>query len=443
MIERARQLDAADPLAQYRERFAIPEGVIYLDGNSLGPLPKGTLVRLAEVVLEEWGEGLICSWNGADWIELPQRVGAKIAPLIGAAPHEVIAADSTSVNLFKLIAAALAMRPGRKTMLSEPGNFPTDLYMIDGLEKQGLATRRLAPRDQLAEALDQDVALLLLTHVHYKTGALHDMAALTRAAHEAGVLVLWDLSHSVGALPVDLDACEADFAVGCGYKYLNGGPGAPAFAFVAERHHAALQQPLTGWMGHAAPFAFSDDYAPGEGMNRLLCGTPPILGLAALEVGVDIIAEIGVDRLYAKSKALSEFFLLCLREQHPSPLAGEGGERSEPGEGSAARAAADAAVPSPNPLPQGERALRLASPAGPAQRGSQLSFRHPEAHALSRALIARGVIGDFRDPDILRLGFAPAYLRFEDIAEAARHLAEVLASGEWQRDEFRERAAVT
>jgi kynureninase len=405
MIARARLLDAADPLAKYRDWFTLPEGVIYLDGNSLGALPRATAGRLAEVIQGEWGNGLIRSWNEADWIGLPQRVGARIAPLVGAAPHEIIAADSTSVNLFKLIAAALALRPGRKAILSEPGNFPTDLYMIDGLEKQGLAERRLAPRDSLAEALDDSVALLLLTHVHYKTGALHDMAALTRAAHEAGALVLWDLSHSAGALPVDLTLCRADFAVGCGYKYLNGGPGAPAFAFVAERHHAALRQPLTGWMGHAAPFAFSDDYAPGEGVNRLLCGTPPILGLAALEVGVDIIAEIGVERLYAKSQQLSEFFRLCIGELGLD--------------------------------------LDLASPADPAQRGSQLSFRHPDAYALSQALIARGVIGDFRDPDILRLGFAPAYLSFEDMAQAAGHLAEVLANREWQREEFRERAAVT
>lgn len=405
MLERARALDAADPLAQFRDRFALPEGVIYLDGNSLGALPKATPPRIAEHVGAHWGTGLIRSWNSAGWIEMPQRVGAKIAPLIGAAAEEVIAADSTSVNLFKLIAAALEMRPGRKVVLSEPGNFPTDLYMIDGLEKQGLATRRLAPRDRLAEALEGEVALLLLTHVHYKTGALHDMAALTRAAHEAGALVLWDLSHSVGALPVDLNGCEADFAVGCGYKYLNGGPGAPAFAFVADRHHGALRQPLTGWMGHAAPFAFSDDYVPGEGMDRLLCGTPPILGLTALEVGVELIAEIGIERLYAKSQQLSEFFRLRLREL--------------------------------------DIELDLVSPADPSQRGSQLSFRHPGAYALCQALIARGVIGDFRDPDILRLGFGPAYLRFEDIAEAARHLAEALNADEWQREEFSKRAAVT
>ncbi|WP_338446625.1 kynureninase [Pelagerythrobacter marensis] len=410
MLDDARARDAADPLREYRARFALPDGVIYLDGNSLGALPTATAERMAQAIRGEWGEGLIRSWNSAGWIDLPRRVGGKIAPLIGAAPDETIACDSTSVNLFKLIAAALRMRPGRKAILSEPGNFPTDLYMIAGLEAQGLAERRLAPRDRLAEALDGDVALLLLTHVHYKTGEVFDMAALTRAAHAAGALVLWDLSHSAGAVPVDLNGCVpdgegADFAVGCGYKYLNGGPGAPAFAYAARRHHAALEQPLTGWMGHAAPFAFSDDYAPAPGVERLLAGTPPILGLAALEAGVELIAEIGIERLAAKSRALSEFFRIGLDR-----LGIE---------------------------------LDLVSPTDPMQRGSQLSFRHPEAYAICQALIARGVIGDFRDPDILRFGFAPAYVAFEDVAEAARHLAEVLETGEWQRDEFRERAAVT
>jgi kynureninase len=402
---RAAEFDAADPLAGYRERFTLPEGVIYLDGNSLGALPKATPAAVQRVVEQEWGKGLIRSWNSAGWFEAAARVGGKIAPLIGANPHEVIACDSTSVNLFKLIAAALAMRPGRKVVLSEPGNFPTDLYMIAGLEAQGLAERRLAERDRLMQALDGDVALLMLTHAHYKTGALHDMAALTRAAHEAGALVLWDLSHSTGALPVDLNGVGADFAVGCGYKYLCGGPGAPAFAFVAERHQADLQQPLTGWFGHAAPFAFTDDYAGAPGIDRLQCGTPPVLGLAALEVGVDLIAAIGVDRLYGKSQALSEFFLECLMVHGVD--------------------------------------IELVSPARSTDRGSQLSFRHPEAYAICQALIARGVIGDFRAPDVLRLGFAPAYLSFADIAAAARHLAEVLASGEWQRPEFNQRAAVT
>lgn len=402
---RAADFDAADPLAGFRERFTLPEGVIYLDGNSLGALPKATPAVLARVVESEWGEGLIRSWNTANWFDMAARIGGKIAPLIGARPNEVIACDSASVNLFKLIAAALKMRPGRKVVLSEPGNFPTDLYMIAGLEAQGLATRRLAERGKLAEALGDDVALLMLTHAHYKTGALHDMAALTRAAHEAGALVLWDLSHSTGALPVDLGGVGADFAVGCGYKYLCGGPGAPAFAFVAERHQVGLQQPLTGWFGHAAPFAFSDDYAGAPGIERMQCGTPPVLGLAALEVGVDLIAEIGVGRLYEKSQALSGFFLDCLKAHKVD--------------------------------------LELVSPSRASERGSQLSFRHPEAYAICQALIARGMIGDFRAPDILRLGFAPAYLSFADMAAAARHLAEVLASGEWQRAEFNQRLAVT
>ena len=403
--QRAAEFDAADPLAAYREAFTLPENVIYLDGNSLGALPKATPAAVQRVVEQEWGEGLIRSWNTAGWFDMASRIGSKIAPLVGASAHEVIACDSTSVNLFKLIAAALAMRPGRKVVLSEPGNFPTDLYMIAGLEAQGLAERRLVERDRLAGALNSDVALLMLTHVHYKTGATHDITALTRAAHEAGALVLWDLSHSTGALPVDLNAAGADFAVGCGYKYLCGGPGAPAFAFVAARHQADLQQPLTGWFGHAAPFAFSDDYAGAPGIDRLQCGTPPVLGLTALEVGVDLIAGIGAGRLYAKSQALSEFFLECLMAHDVT--------------------------------------LELVSPPRSADRGSQLSFRHPEAYAICQALIARGVIGDFRSPDVLRLGFAPAYLSFADIAAAARHLAEVLTSGEWQRAEFNQRAPVT
>ena len=399
MMQRARDL------AHFRHRFDLPEGVIYLDGNSLGPLPKASRERLHRVIDAEWGEGLIRSWNelpggGGDWIAMPQRVGAKISPLVGAKPHEVIACDSVSVNLAKLIGAALSLNPGRNVVLSEPGNFPTDLYMIQG---QPQVEQRLAGRDEMIEALDESVALLLLTHVHYKTGEMFDMERLTKAAHDVGAIVLWDLSHSGGAVPVDLNGANADLAVGCGYKYLNGGPGAPAYAFVAERHHGDFSQPLTGWFGHAQPFAFSDEYEPAEGVKRLLAGTPPVLAMAALESGVELIAEIGMEALVAKSRALSEFFRECV-------------------------AGLD---------------LDLVSPREPAQRGSQLSFRHENAYALSQALIARGVIGDFRDPDILRLGFAPAYLRFADIAEAARHLAEVLETGEWERDEYSTRAAVT
>jgi kynureninase len=401
LLTKARDLDAADPLARFRDRFDLPEGVIYLDGNSLGALPRVTRERLAVVVDAEWGRDLVRSWNTADWIGMPQRVGGKIAPLIGARPHEVIACDSVSVNLAKLIGAALKMRPGRTVVLSEPGNFPTDLYMVQGSP----AEQRLAARDAITDALDDDVALLMLTHVHYKTGAMFDMAALTKAAHAAGAMVLWDLSHSGGAVPVDLRACNADMAVGCGYKYLNGGPGAPAYAFVAERHHAALVNPISGWMGHAAPFAFSDEYAPAPGVSRLLAGTPPVLAMAALECGVELMAEIGIEPLVAKSRALSEFFRAAMAEYCPG--------------------------------------LACVSPADPRARGSQLSYRHEEAYSLCQALIARGVIGDFREPDMLRFGFAPAYVGFTDCARAVEALAEVLASGEWQREEFRQRAAVT
>lgn len=409
IFERAQQFDEADALAAWRDCFVIPEGIVYLDGNSLGALPRATPGRIEEVTRAEWGEGLIRSWNDAGWVDAPLRIGAKIAPLIGAAPEEVIACDSTSVNLFKLIAAALDLRAGRKVVLSEPGNFPTDIYMIEGLARQGLAEPRLVQGEGLIEALDGDVALLLLTHVHYKTGAIHDMVRLTRAAHAAGALVLWDLSHSAGALPLDLAGCGVDMAVGCGYKYLCGGPGAPAFAYVAKRHHPDLRQPLTGWFGHAEPFSFEDSYRPAQGIARLQSGTPPIIGLAALEVGVDLIAGIGVEALAEKSRALSEFFLDCL-----SVLAGE---------------------------PGGE--LELASPASSLERGSQLSFRHPHAHALCQALIARGVIGDFRAKDILRLGFAPAYLRFVDIAQAASHLADILSSRAWDDPRFDRRSKVT
>ncbi len=398
----AEALDHADPLAPYRQRFALPPGTIYLDGNSLGALPAATPARLAEVATRQWGNSLIAGWNDHGWIEAPQRIGAAIAPLIGAAADEVIVADSVSVNLFKLLAAALALRPGRRMILSERGNFPTDVYMAEGLAGLGLAELRLAADP--AAALGDDVAVLLLSHVHYKSAAVHDMAALTRAAQARGALVLWDLSHSVGALPVDLAGCGADLAVGCGYKYLCGGPGAPAFAFVARRHHGELRQPLSGWMGHAAPFDFSDSYVPAPGMGRLLAGTPPILSLAALEVGVALIAEIGVGRLAAKSQALTGLFLATLGE------------------------------------PPG---LTLASPADPAARGSHLAFRHANAHELAQALIARGIIGDFRAPDILRLGFAPACLSFAEIWHAARALADILDSGSWDQPRFRQRRPVT
>lgn len=408
-LQLVRQWDRQDPLAPLRERFALPAGVVYLDGNSLGALPRATRTRLDEAIAREWGEDLIRSWNVHGWIDAPVRIGAKIARLIGAEPHEVIVADSTSVNLFKLLHAALAARPGRGTVLSEPGNFPTDLYIAEGVVRcRGDGVRlRLEPAERLLEAIDADTAVVVLTHVHYKTAAVHDMRAITARAHEHGALVLWDLSHSAGALEVDLGGCGADMAVGCGYKYLNGGPGAPAFLFLAERHHEALLSPLSGWMGHARAFEFPDQYAPASGMRRFLCGTPPILGLLALEVGVDLLLECGMSALAQKSRRLSELFIALTAQLCP------------------------------------HASLTLVSPRDPARRGSHLSFAHPNGYAVMQALIERGVVGDFRSPDILRFGFAPLYTRYEDVWLAAATLADVLGSECWRHPRYAVRAAVT
>jgi kynureninase len=407
-LDEARALDATDPLRAFRDRFELPEGVIYLDGNSLGALPKATRTRLCTAVDEEWGQGLIRSWNTHDWIGAPARVGDKIAGLIGAKSGEVIVADSTSVNLFKLLAAALRARPGRKVILSEPGNFPTDLYVAQGVaELLGDVEIRLEPAESIADAIDDGVAVVMLTHVHYKSGARHDMAALTRRAHEASALALWDLSHSAGALEVDLNGVSADLAIGCGYKYLNGGPGAPAFLFVAERHQAALRSPLTGWMGHAAPFEFGDDYRAVEGIGRFLCGTPSVLAMLALEVGVDLVAEAGMSALAAKSRQLCGAFIDAVEEACD-------------GMGLTLTTSRDAAV-----------------------RGSQVSFAHSDAYPIMQALIERGVIGDFRAPDILRFGFTPLYVGFEDAWRAAETLRDVIGSGLWRAERFRERRTVT
>ncbi|WP_454887222.1 kynureninase [Sphingomonas oryzagri] len=406
-LDAARALDAADPLRRHRGAFDLPPGEIYLDGNSLGALPHATIARMMETVRGEWGRDLIRSWNKAGWIDAPTRVGGKIARLIGARPHEVLVADSTSVNLFKLLAAAVKARPGRRMILSEPGNFPTDLYVAQGVAETLGVELRLAPREAIVEALDEDVAVLLLTHVHYQSAARFDMAAITRAAQARGALVLWDLSHSAGAVAVDLNAANADLAVGCGYKYLNGGPGAPAFLFVAERHQATLRSPLSGWMGHAAPFDFGDDYAPGGGVSRFLCGTPPILGLAALEEGVDLILGADLPALYAKGQALCSAFITCVEMR----CAGLG--------------------------------LTLATPRDPASRGSHVSFRHEQGWPIMQALIARGVVGDFRAPDVLRFGFTPLYVGFEDVWNAAEALRDILTTGAWDEPAFHARAAVT
>jgi kynureninase len=402
-------LDRDDPLAGFRDRFFLPEGVIYLDGNSLGPLPRATPARLAEVVAREWGEGLIRSWNEAGWIEWPLCVGERIAQLIGAAPGSVAVADSTSVNLYKLLGAAMALRPGRTVLLSETDNFPTDLYIAESVAAfHGQGHRlRTVPGEALTTALGPDVAVLMLTHVDYRTGAMHDMAALTAAAHAAGALVLWDLAHSAGAVPLDLAGCDADLAVGCGYKFLNGGPGAPGFLYVAPRLHAALQLPIHGWLGHEAPFAFAPAFRPAPGIARTIVGTPPILSLAALAEGVEIALAAPMAAVRAKSLRLGALFAALVEQE----CAGLG--------------------------------LRLLTPMQPERRGSQISFAHPHAWPVMQALIARGVIGDVRAPDILRFGLTPLTLRHVDVWDAVAALRAVLAGGEWQASAFQARRKVT
>jgi kynureninase len=406
-LEDARRLDAADPLAAMRARFALPKGV-YLDGNSLGALPRHTAAALRDVVERQWGGDLIAGWNRHDWIGQPQRLGALVAPLIGAEAHEVVVADTTSTNLFKLIGAALMARPARRTILSEPGNFPTDLYVAEGAVRM-LGDRRLrtVPADAIIDAIDDDTALVLLTHVHYKSGRKLDMAAITAAAHAKGALILWDLSHSTGAVAIDLNGCDADLAVGCGYKYLNGGPGAPAFLFVAERLQHALRSPLSGWMGHDAPFAFVDDYRPAPGIARFLCGTPSVLAMAALEQGLALFGDIDLPAVFAKASALGALYIRLMDER----CSGFG--------------------------------FTLASPRDDAARGGHVSHAHDDAYPICRALIARGVVGDFREPDMLRMGFAPLYTRYEDIWFAVETIRAVMATRGWDDDAFRTRGAVT
>jgi len=405
-LDHIRALDAADPLAPARAHFALPPGVIYLDGNSLGALPVGTAARVADTVQREWGSGLIGSWNSADWIGAPQRLGARIAGLIGAAPDEVLVADSTSVNLYKLLAAAIMAQPGRRTVLTEPGNFPTDLYMVQGLAQlvPGLRIRQ-AEREAIIDAIDDDVAVVMLTQVHYKTGHRLDLATVTAAAHARGALMLWDLSHSAGAIAVDLNTAGGDLAVGCGYKYLNGGPGAPAYLYVAKRLQDRLQTPLAGWMGHARPFDFDDDYAPAAGIARFGCGTPAIVALAALDAGLDTFDGIDRTALYAKGQALADLFI--------------------------------------NVVEAGDTGIALVTPRDPAQRGSHVSFACDQGFAVVQCLIARGVIGDFRAPNVMRFGFAPLYLTYADVWHAAQALVDVLHTRAWDRPAFKLRGKVT
>ena len=420
------RLDHDDPVASLRELFLLPAGVIYLDGNSLGALPRDLAARVQRVVADEWGRGLIRSWNTAGWIDLPQRVGDKIARLVGAGAGELVVADATSVNLFKVLSVAVALArlawPQRNVILTERKNFPTDLYIAESIARaRGVELRRV-DADAIFAQLDERVAVLVLTHVNYRDGRRHEMATVNRAAHAAGVLVVWDLSHSAGAVPVDLSGNgnvdeAADFAVGCGYKYLNGGPGAPAFVWAHPRHTATMDalhlgQPLSGWLGHAAPFDFAADYRPANGIARFLCGTPPILSLAGLECGVDTLlaAEAlgGTAALHAKSLALTELFIALVDAR----CAGRG--------------------------------LVLQTPREQLFRGSQISYAHADgAYAIMQALIERGVIGDFRAPDILRFGIAPLYTRFTDIWDAVENLFQVLDNGEWRDARFARRTTVT
>ncbi len=414
--------DQQDPLRSLRQLFTLPEGVIYLDGNSLGAMPAAAPARIAQATTAEWGQQLIRAWNSASWFDMPQRVGNKIAHLVGADAGELVATDGTSVNLFKVLSAALTIAhetsPERRVVLSERSNFPTDLYIAEALCKERGYTLRLIEPEELVTALDQQVAVLMLTQVNYRTGAMHSMSQVSALAHAVGALTVWDLAHSAGAVPVALKADGADFAIGCGYKYLNGGPGAPAFVWVHPRHADRFWQPLAGWWGHATPFEFTPDYRPAAGTQRYLCGTQPILSMVGLDVGVDTLLAAeplgGMAALRAKSLALTDLFI----ELVESRCGGHG--------------------------------LSVVTPRDHARRGSQVSLSRQEgAYAIVQALIARGVIGDFRKgngarhPDILRFGFTPLYVGFEDVWNAVEHLRQVMVSGEWQRPEFNQSHAVT
>ncbi len=393
--------------AATRRLFDLPPGLVYLDGNSLGPLPRGARARLSREVECEWGEKLIRGWNESGWMDLPATVGDKIAPLVGAASGTVVASDSTSVNLHKALTAALSLAHERRVVLSDSGNFPTDLYVaqmaLKALDK-GHQLKVVAP-EAVADAIDGSVGVLMLTEVDYRTGRRHDMKTLTSRAHDAGAIVIWDLAHSAGALPVDVAGAEADFAVGCGYKYLNGGPGAPAFIYVRPGIGNRIDPALAGWMGHAAPFVFDQAYRPGAGVQRMRVGTPPILSMAALDAALDVWVGVSIEDVRVRSIELSERFIAEVEQRCPQ--------------------------------------LVLASPRDPAQRGSQVSFRFADGYPAMQALIARGVIGDFRAPDIMRFGFTPLYLDMDDVVRAAEALERIIRDGLWDRPEFHKRAAVT
>ena len=400
--------DAADPLARFRERFELPPGVVYLDGNSLGALPRATKAAVAAAVADDWGTNLIKSWNTAGWIDLAAEIARDLAVVTGGAAAEIAVGDSISVNLFKLLGAAKRLRPDRFTILADKRNFPTDLYVAEGFTRlTGMRLRLVDTPVDLAARVTADTALVMASHVDFRSGAVVDLDRLTRAAHDAGALILADLAHSAGVLPIDLAARDIDMAVGCGYKYLNGGPGAPAFLYLARQHHSAARQPITGWFGHEQPFAFEHGYRPAPGIRRFQAGTPPILSLMALKEGTRIAAEAPLDAVREKAKSLTSTFLALVEAE----LGGQG--------------------------------FTLISPRDADQRGAQIALGHEHAYAITRALIARDVIPDYREPDIIRFGFAPLYLRHIDIHEAVTRLAAIMAGRAYDKPEYRTRAKVT
>jgi len=403
-------LDRNDPLADKRREFSLAENLIYLDGNSLGAMPLAAHERSLQVMGQQWGQDLIKSWNTHQWIDLPTKVGEKIAPLLGAAQGQVICCDSTSVNLFKLLCSALEMQKSRRVVVSQKDNFPADLYMVQGLSQLGrdnVCELKLIADTEIEARLDETVAVLMLTHVNFRSGKLHDMQRLTELAHEKGILVIWDLAHSAGALPLELDEWGVDFAVGCGYKYLNGGPGAPAFIYAAERHHSSIKQPLSGWMGHEAPFSFAENYQPAPGVQQFLCGTPPILSMSVLDAALEVFDNVDMQDLRTKSIGLSELFIQLVKSNE---------DLNE---------------------------LILVSPTNSNERGSQLAFAHPQAFSICQALIERGVITDFRTPDVLRFGFAPLYISYRNIRDAVHTLADIMVNRTYLKEKYSHAQKVT
>lgn len=409
------RMDAQDPLAKKREEFYLPSNKVYLDGNSLGPLPLAAKQRAKQVVEQQWGDDLITSWNRHQWIELPESVGGKIASLLGAntkqnGANEVICCDSVSVNLFKLLATALSINSDRHKILSQSDNFPTDLYMAQGLS-QLLGNQRCelvaVDEDNIESAIDDSIAVLLLTQINFRTGKVHNIKRITELAHQHGVLVIWDLAHSAGVIPIELDNWNVDFAVGCGYKYFNGGPGAPAFIYAAERHHAKMQQPLSGWMGHRSPFDFDANYQSSAGIKQFLCGTPAVISMSVLDAALNVFNDVTIEQVREKSLALSDLFIRLMK-QHSALTS-----------------------------------LHLITPLDRHERGSQLAFTHEQAYAICQALIAEGIIADFRAPNILRVGFSPLFLSFKDIYHSVETLNQIISEKIYEDKTFQVRQAVT